>query len=269
MIAPVPHNEAARLEALLACAILDTPPEAVFDGMAAEIAQVLEAPIALIGFIDQDRHWFKAKYGTEVCENKREWAVCAHTIYQGGTLVCENIALEPRFLDMPPLSALGIRAYAGTPIFVRGLAIGTVCVFDYAVRSFCAAQLETLEGFAVRVGALLEARNSNRKLLERIRSTQRPPSRVRLDWLATNRARVVHQLELPQGKHWQLWAMRPNNTNPYKLERFVGSDYEFCVPKQADLVLLSLESNHATVEHPTDIRAVFRLELRSQGQVLC
>ena len=59
MIAPLPLNEAARLEALYRYGILDTPPEHIFDALAAEVAAALDAPIAIIGFIDQTRHWFK------------------------------------------------------------------------------------------------------------------------------------------------------------------------------------------------------------------
>lgn len=267
MIAPVPQNETARLEALLACAILDTPPEAAFDVLAAEIARALDVPIAVIGFIDQERHWFKAKFGTEISQNKRQWATCAHTIYQGSTLACENIAQEPRFTDMPPLSALGLQAYAGTPIWCNDLAVGTVCVFDYAVRPFSQTQLEALQSYALRISDMLKARPARMRLLEQIRQTQRPQSSANLQLLGHNRARITHHFTLPQTKHWQLWAMRPTDTNPYKLESFRGSSLDFFVPAQTQLVLLSLESDHTPSEEPTEVLAVLRLELPVQTQV--
>lgn len=159
MIAPLPNNETARLEAVYAYGILDTTAEHVFDVLAAEVAAALDAPIAVIGFIDQTRHWFKAKFGTPLSENKRYWATCAHTIYQAKTLSAPDVRLEPRFADMPPLSQFGIRAYAGTPIInADGCAIGTVCVFDHVVRPFSAWQLGQLEQYAQKVLYLLEQR---------------------------------------------------------------------------------------------------------------
>uniref|UniRef100_A0ACD5GMB2 Uncharacterized protein n=1 Tax=Desertifilum tharense IPPAS B-1220 TaxID=1781255 RepID=A0ACD5GMB2_9CYAN len=59
----LPSNEIQRLKILAQYQILDTPPDTRFDDLAFLIAQVCQAPIALIGFVDRDRLWVKAKVG--------------------------------------------------------------------------------------------------------------------------------------------------------------------------------------------------------------
>jgi hypothetical protein len=265
MVAPLPQNEARRLEVLFSCAILDTPPEASFDALAAEVAVALETPIAVIGFIDQERHWFKAKFGTAVTVNKRQWATCAHTIYQGSTLACPDLALEPRFADMPPLSALGLKAYAGTPIVVDGCAVGTVCVFDYRVRPFAPDQLAALERFAKQVASTLVQRNAQQRLLERVRRVEQPQTKARLEWLGVNHLSVRHDFVLPPKMHWQLWAVSPNNALAQKLEAFNQPQVEVVVPPSSQLLLLSLEPDHFESHQPTRVLAALPLQ-RQAGQ---
>jgi hypothetical protein len=262
MIAQMPQNETARLEALLACGILDTPPEPDFDALVSEIAGALQAPIAVIGFIDQDRHWFKAKFGTDVTDNKRQWATCAHTIYQGSTLACPNIALEPRFADMPPLAQLGLRAYAGTPIFVGECAIGTVCVFDHVVRPFSSEQLFALERYARQISRRLQVPPQPEvgRLLERIRQSPQPPSQASLERLGHNWVRIQHSFSLPNAMHWQLWGMNPTDTLPRKLEAFTQASLELHLPDQTQLLLLSLESDQSQPSQPSQVLAALPMQ---------
>jgi hypothetical protein len=269
VIAPLPQNETARLEALFACGILDTPPEADFEALAAEIAGALHTPIAVIGFIDQDRHWFKAKFGTDVTVNKREWATCAHTIYQASTLACPNIALEPRFADMPPLAQLGIRAYAGTPIFVGACAIGTVCVFDHVVRPFDTAQLASLERYAHQISQRLQQPPTPQlepeRLLARIRQSPQPQSQASLERLGHNWVRIKHSFSLPNAMHWQLWGMNPTDSLPRKLEAFTQTSLELHLPDQTQLLLLSLESDQSQPSQPSQVLVALSVQHRASS----
>jgi GAF domain len=265
VIAPLPQNETRRLEVLHSCAILDTAPEAGFDILAAEVAAALETPIAVIGFIDQDRHWFKAKFGTDVTVNKRQWATCAHTISQGSTLACPDLALEPRFADMPPLSALGLKAYAGTPIVVNGCAVGTVCVFDHRVRPFAPDQLAALERFAKQVATLLGQRSAQQRLLERVRRVGTPQSKARLEWLGANLLRLEHDFGLPPKMHWQCWAVSSGDALAQRLEAFRQPHVEVVVPPSSQLLLLSLEPDGTESQQPTQVLAALPL-VRQVGQ---
>jgi len=55
VIPPPPPNEAARLAALHALHILDTPPEREYDDFITLIAGICGTPTALIGLIDETR----------------------------------------------------------------------------------------------------------------------------------------------------------------------------------------------------------------------
>ena len=68
-----PHasDEAARLEALHACGVIDSLPEAQYDGIARLAASICGTPIALVSLVDCDRQWFKAKTGMTISEENR------------------------------------------------------------------------------------------------------------------------------------------------------------------------------------------------------
>src|SRR5690242_20569832 len=63
--------EATRLAAAERYGVFDTTPELPFDRIAALAAEVLQAPVAIIGFIGSDRVFFKAHHGTAETEAKR------------------------------------------------------------------------------------------------------------------------------------------------------------------------------------------------------
>lgn len=76
MKAPIPPDEAKRLEELVAYDILDSAPEPAFDGLVELVTKILDVPIALITFVDSDRQWFKSAAGLDVRETPREHGMC-------------------------------------------------------------------------------------------------------------------------------------------------------------------------------------------------
>jgi hypothetical protein len=159
MIAPLPVNEAARLAALERYGVLDTPPEVIFDQFAGLTAGLLNVPIAMVGLIDQERHWFKAAVGSDMTYNMRENSFCQFTILENQVLCIPDTQLDDRVSDILPVTLLGVRFYAGAPLTTPdGLNIGTVCVFDYQPRSLEQSDLETLALLAKRVMEALNDR---------------------------------------------------------------------------------------------------------------
>jgi GAF domain len=152
--------ETSRLAALVRYAVLDTQREAIFDQFAAMTAQLLDAPISIVGMIDQTRHWFKAAHGTEALSNSRENSFCTYTVQSDQVFTVGNALNDARFAKNPVVAGdAHIRAYAGAPLVTPdGLSIGTLCIFDTSPREFSAGELETLTQLAKLVMRELEDR---------------------------------------------------------------------------------------------------------------
>jgi signal transduction histidine kinase len=165
MPAAPPHpREDERLRILDECEILDTPEEDVFDRVAFIAAQVCGCPISLVNFIDAGRQWFKAAIGTELRGSPREFAFCAHTILANELVEVDNALEDPRLADNPlVLGPPMVRFYAGVPLFVGPLPMGTLCVIDVTPRTLTATQRRALTALAREVQELLELRRTLRR----------------------------------------------------------------------------------------------------------
>lgn len=139
-------TEAARLAALCACKILDTPPEKAFDDITRLAAYICGTPIALISLVDASRQWFKSKVGLDVDQTTRDVAFCDYTIKQGEVLIVSDALTDRRFATNPLVTCEPyIRFYAGVPLLTpEGHALGSLCVIDYVPREMTSGQVEAL-----------------------------------------------------------------------------------------------------------------------------
>ncbi len=160
MRAPLPVDEAVRLEALRAEAVLDSAPERAFDDIVQLAQLICEVPIALVTLVDENRQWFKARIGLLVTETPREQSFCAHALASREPLVIPDTRDDPRFADNPlVVSDPNIRSYVGVPIYVGdGCAVGTLCVIDTVPRKLTESQLAALGALARRVEVELRLR---------------------------------------------------------------------------------------------------------------
>ena len=162
MKAPVPSNEADRLEALRQYKILDTAAEEDFDDLALLASYICDTPMAAISLIDSDRQWFKARVGLPAPETSRDLAFCAYTILQDDLLVIPDALADERFATHPRvISDPGIRFYAGAPLMTpEGFALGSLCVIDREPRELSSDQFEALRALSRQVLTQLELRRS-------------------------------------------------------------------------------------------------------------
>lgn len=146
-------DEAARLNALHDCRILDTPPEAAFERIVRLAADILDMPAAAVSFIDRDRQWLKAKVGVEFCETSRETSFCTHAVQSDEVLVVGDAAADPRFAENPLVAIeTGVRFYAGAPIHAPGgQPLGALCVYDRRPRQLDERQRKILTDLAALV----------------------------------------------------------------------------------------------------------------------
>jgi PAS domain S-box-containing protein len=171
MKAPLPENEAARLETLQRYAVLDTLPEQEFDDLSRLAALICGTPIALVSLVDANRQWFKAKVGIDVPETPRDVAFCAHAILEPGVMVVRDALTDERFRTNPLVTAdPKVRFYAGAPLVSpEGHALGTLCVVDHIPRDLSPAQLDALKALGRLVVNELELRRGVTDLSKAIR----------------------------------------------------------------------------------------------------
>ena len=159
-IAPLPANEAERLEVLRSLSILDTAPEDIFDDLTRLASQICNTPIALVSLIDADRQWFKSNVGLSVTETHRDIAFCSHAILQPELFLVSDTSIDERFSDNPlVISEPHIRFYVGAPLITsEGAAIGTLCVLDQEPRRLSVEQAESLTIISRQVARQIEQR---------------------------------------------------------------------------------------------------------------
>jgi serine/threonine-protein kinase len=173
--APIPDDEAQRLELLRACNIIYTPAEAAFDDVARLAADLCGTEIALITLVDADRQWFKARVGITQTGTARDLSFCGHCINHRRALVVNDTHADARFADNPLVTGEPhLRFYAGVPLIIdQGSSIGALSVADRTPRSLSERQLAALERLAARVARELSLRRD----LEQMRASLRPAAR--------------------------------------------------------------------------------------------
>lgn len=137
---PVPKDEWLRLTTLRECNVLDSSTcDPDFDRYTALCARSLNVPMCLVVMVDLDRQWFKSKIGLDIDETHRDVSFCTHTIMASGpsraAFVVPNCFQHPLFSQNPfVVGEPGIKFYAGVPLQVEGVNIGTLCVMDFQAR---------------------------------------------------------------------------------------------------------------------------------------
>ncbi|MDB4943337.1 MAG: Sensor protein [Labilithrix sp.] len=157
-----PHDEPARLAALHALEILDTPQEQGFDDIVILASQICNVPIALVSLVDGERQWFKAKIGLEANETHRDYAFCSHAILGDEMMVVPDAPADARFVDNPLVTgAPNVRFYAGAPVHgPDGAKLGTLCIIDDKPRELTPAARTALLALKRQVECLIRLRQS-------------------------------------------------------------------------------------------------------------
>lgn len=150
-------DDQARLAALAATGLPDSPPEEGFDRLARLVARLLRAPIAVVTLVDERRQFFKSSVGLpEPAATARETPLshsfCQHVVTTGAPFVVPDALADERVHDNLAVAELGVRAYAGVPLLGdNGHVLGAVAVMDTEPHAWTEDDLEVLHELAESV----------------------------------------------------------------------------------------------------------------------
>jgi GAF domain-containing protein len=135
----------------------------VFDDFARMATIACDTPIAVIGLVDEQSVWFKARIGLELDHIPRDHAFCAQTILQSDILVVLDPLADDRFAGSRLVTETGIRFYAGAPLIAGSdHCIGALGVMDRVPHLMTAEQIGSLQILARRIVHEMELRQGTR-----------------------------------------------------------------------------------------------------------
>lgn len=176
------YIEAERLRTISSYEILDTPREGNFDRITKLAATLLNVPIALVSIVDEDRIWFKSRYGF------REKEIPKSRELFGSSFLSEKFEYldrsDERSLINPILAYdSGFEFYACAPLItLDDHNLGSLCVLDKKPRQITETEKKVLTDLAAIVMDEMEMRLASRKAY-----------RLQRDFLNT----AVHDLKNP------------------------------------------------------------------------
>ncbi|HEV2148638.1 MAG TPA: GAF domain-containing protein [Longimicrobiaceae bacterium] len=155
-------HDPTRLAALRRSALLDTPAEEAFDRLARLASRILNAPVALVSLVDEDRQFLKSCVGLpEPWASQRETPLthsfCQHAVASGEPLVIEDARAHSLVRESLAIRDLGVVAYAGIPLITReSHVLGSFCVIDTEPRAWTEDEIGILRDLAASLSTEIE-----------------------------------------------------------------------------------------------------------------
>jgi signal transduction histidine kinase len=174
-------REQQRLKALSDLGLRQPETIPVFEEATQTAARFLEAPISMLGFVDQERHWFKSAVGlsrlglmnhlAQSRQLSRRESFCTQVVESFQTFVINDThkLTDPVLASSKLVQDYGIRAYLGAPLIdAEGNCLGALAVMDLVPRNFTTRDIEFLQIIARWSMSEFER---NRLLQRRVEST--------------------------------------------------------------------------------------------------
>jgi signal transduction histidine kinase len=148
-------REQKRLTALQERGLLETEAIAVFDEATQTTARLLDAPICILGVMDQTHLKIKSAVGlsqvglmnqlAQLRYISRNDSFCNYVVDTHQVLAIHDTAVHPVLASSVLVGHYGIRAYLGAPLItVDGVCLGALAVMDWEPRSFNRKDVELL-----------------------------------------------------------------------------------------------------------------------------
>lgn len=152
----VVEQERQRLKALSEFGLLQAQTIPVFEEATQTAAELLDAPICILGFLDRRRHLFKSAVGlsrlglmNKIAQERqlvREESFCNYVVEGRQVLALDDTLLSPDFAQKILVQQYGIRAYLGVPLIdTQGNCLGAIEIMEQSPRSFTHKDIQSLE----------------------------------------------------------------------------------------------------------------------------
>ncbi|MBW4569770.1 MAG: GAF domain-containing sensor histidine kinase [Tolypothrix carrinoi HA7290-LM1] len=151
-------KEQQRLKALLELGLRQSETIPVFEEATQTAAHFLDAPISILGFVDQDRHWFKSAVGlsrlgimNQLAQSRqllRRESFCTQVVESSQiVLITDTRKITDAELQSSKLvKDYGIRAYMGAPLIdASGHCLGSLAVMYLKEHEFSHRDIEFLQ----------------------------------------------------------------------------------------------------------------------------
>lgn len=170
--------DTSRLAAVRDSGLVDSPPEAAFDDLAALAASIAGVSRAFITVLDDKRSYWKSAIGMGELppgerHNVARESPCHLIVGDGRPLIVDDAARDPRLAGVGAVADLGIGAWAGYPIHSEsGHVLGALCVVDDHSRAWTAEQRQGLAVLARSVTNEISLRTAVRRMSAQMRDLE-------------------------------------------------------------------------------------------------
>ncbi len=139
------------------------------DRFARLVAQVVDAPVALVSLIDSSRQVFPGMVGLDdpwatLRHTPLTHSLCRHVLDKGVPLILDDVRADALTCESPAIDDLGVVSYAGMPLTdADGHTLGSLCAIDTGPRHWTAREVALLEDLAAACSAELRLRIVSRQ----------------------------------------------------------------------------------------------------------
>ncbi|GLY02638.1 ATP-binding protein [Actinoplanes sp. NBRC 101535] len=182
LLVDLPDLEQERLAALHEYALLDTPADDELTAVVRIAAELAGVPTASLNLIDATRQCQLTTVGFPGRDIDRSESMCDLHFRDGLLVHVPDARLHPDYATSPWVDGrrAQVRFYTSAPLVTpAGFALGTLCLFDTAVRTLTPGQQHRLEDLAVVLIGLFERRRQARLNAALAAETER--QRLRLE----------------------------------------------------------------------------------------
>ena len=159
-------QDPARIAALRATGLLDSPPEQAFDRLANLARRMLDAPVCLVSLVEIDRQFFKSCVGlpepwASIRQTPLSHSFCQHVVATGAPLVVEDARKHPLLRENLAIRDLNVIAYLGIPLVTPDAqAIGSFCAIDTRPRAWTPDEIALMGDLANSVMSEIALRHT-------------------------------------------------------------------------------------------------------------